>query len=277
MCLDSVESHYARPELEAAILEALAAAGKDLERLTPEDLAPIDAFHVRGMKATVDLAAEIGVAGDMEVLELGCGLGGAARYLAGRFGCRVTGLDLSDDYCRTATGLTRRLGLEELVSFRQGNALDLPFPQSSFDLVWTQHASMNIADKNRLYEEVLRVLRPGGRLAIYDVLAGPGGAPYFPVPWARDPSTSFLASGQELSEALAAAGFEIELWREVTEAGRSWFRRMQEKMGKDGPPPVGLQLLLGEDFRRMAINQVRNLEEDRVGLIEVIAKRPFAC
>lgn len=271
---DSVDAHYACQDLEAAILKALVAAGKDPERLKPEDLAPIDEFHVRGLKATSELAREIGVEKDMQVLDLGSGLGGAARYLAREFGCRVVGLDLCDDYCRAASSLTKRLGLQEQVSFQHGNALAIPFADASFDIVWTQHASMNIADKARLYGEIRRVLRPGGRLALYDILAGPGGAPHFPVPWARDPAISFLLSASELSETLAGAGFETLVWRDATEAGRSWFRHMQQKLAKDGPPSFGLQLLLGEDFRRMAKNQVLNLEEDRIGLIEAVVRRP---
>ena len=273
----SAEAHYARRDLDAAIADALLAAGKDPEKLQPEDLTAIDEFHVRGPKATVELARELGVEPQMQVLDLGCGLGGAARHLAREYGCRVVGLDLSADYCRAAAGFTERLGLQGQVSFRQGNALDIPFPDASFDLVWTQHASMNIADKAKLYGEILRVLRPGGRLALYDVLAGPGGAVHFPVPWARNPAISFLLSSRQLSETLAEAGFETLVWRDVTESGRAWFRRMQEKIAKDGPPSLGLQLLLGPDFRQMARNQLLNLEEDRIGLIEAIVRRPFNC
>ena len=270
----SVDAHYARRDLLAAILDALVAAGLDPEHLKPHDLAPIDEFHVRGLKATVELAKEIGVERDMRVLDLGSGLGGAARYLAKQYGCRVVGLDLSFDYCRAAAALTERLGLQGEVSFRQGNALDTPFPDGSFDVVWTQHASMNIADKAKLYGEIRRVLRPGGRLAIYDVVAGAGGDLRFPVPWARDPASSFLLSAPKLSETLVETGFEILVWRDVTESGRSWFRCLQEKTAKEGPAPFGLQLLLGPDFRQMALNQLQNLEQDRIGLIEAVAMLP---
>jgi SAM-dependent methyltransferase len=270
----SVAEHYARRDLETVILDALVKAGKDPEQLKPEDLAPIDEFHIRGLKATKELAAELGIDRETKVLDLGCGLGGAARYLAKEYGCTVVGLDLSDDYCRAASALTQRLGLHDLASFRQGNALAIPFSDASFDLVWTQHASMNIADKGKLYGEIHRVLRPGGRLAVYDIVAGPGGAPHFPVPWARDPAISFLLNPRQLSELLAETGFETVVWRDVTEEGRSWFRHLQDKIGKEGPPAFGLQLLLGQDFRQMAKNQVLNLGEDRIGLIEAIVRRP---
>jgi len=274
MTTNSIDQHYARPELETAILGALTAAGRDLAALKPEELAPVDEFHVRGLKATVDLARELQVSADLSVLDAGCGLGGAARYLARTYGCRVTGLDLSADYCRTATTLTRLLGLEELVSFRQGTALELPFAAASFDLVWNQHLCMNVPDKGRLYGEMLRVLRPGGRLALYEIVAGEGGEPHFPVPWARHPGNSFLSSPGELSRQLTAAGFETVVWRDVTEDGRNWFLRMQEKMPAAAAHPLGLHLLLGDEFRRMARNQVLNLNENRIGLIEAIAVRP---
>jgi ubiquinone/menaquinone biosynthesis C-methylase UbiE len=269
-----VNEHYAQQDLEAIILNALAAGGKDPDRLRIEDLAPIDEFHIRGRSATSELARDLTIDKNMRVLDVGCGLGGASRHLANEFGCHVTGIDLSAEYCRVAAGLTRRLGLDSLVSFQQGNAVALPFPDGSFDIVWTQHAAMNIPDKSGLYRELFRVLKPRGRLALYDILAGPGGEVHFPVPWAREPSISFLLTSQQLLDTLTAAGFEILIWRDATETGRSWFRSMRDKMRQAGLPAFGLQLLLGPEFRLMAHNQVLNLEEDRIALIEAVVRRP---
>ncbi len=271
---DRVCDHYTQQALETTILDAIVAAGKDLDRLSIEDLAPIDQFHIRGRNATIGLASDLELDRNMHVLDVGCGLGGAARYLAKEFGCRVTGLDLSADYCHAAAGLTRRLGLDSLVSFQQGNAMNLPFPDGSFDIVWTQHTAMNIPDKPLFYHELWRVLKPGGRLALYDILAGSGGESHFPVPWARDPSISFLLTSEQLLNTLSATGFEVCIWRDVTDSGRSWFRQQREKIRLEGVPSYGLQLLLGSDFRSMAHNQVLNLEEDRISLIEAVVRRP---
>lgn len=270
----SVATHYGRQDLETAILQALLAAGKDLDRLRPEDLAPMDEFHIRGRQATQELARQIRIDETMQVLDVGSGLGGASRYLALEFGCSVTGLDLTEEYCRVATMLARRLGLDTLVSYRHGNALSMPFEDASFDLLWTQHAAMNIPDKAGLYREMWRVLKPGGVLALYDILAGAGGAVHFPVPWAREPSISFLIPPRQLRDTLEGIGFEVLSWRDTTEEGRSWFRQTVGKMRREAPPPFGLHVLLGEDFRLMAQNQVRNLEEDRIALIAAVVRRP---
>jgi len=207
------------------------------------------------------------------VLDVGSGVGGTSRCLAKEFGCRVTGIDLTEDYCRAAELLTAKTGLAHLVDYRQGDATQLPFADASFDVVWTEHAAMNIPDKARLYREMHRVLKPGGRLAIYDVLAGPAGPVHFPVPWARTPDASFLLRPDELRALLEAAGFAITDWSDTPDAARAWFVALAEKIGREGLPPLGFHILLGADFQAMAQNQRRNLEEGRIVLAQVTASR----
>lgn len=270
---DGIQQHYTRPNLGAAILAALEAAGKDLSRLTPQDLAPIDEFHIRGRQATLELAEVVRLESKDHVLDVGSGLGGTARCLAREFGCRVTGIDLTEEYCRTAAMLSSRVGLSSLVDYRRADATDLPFADGSFDVAWTEHVAMNIPDKARLYREMCRVLRPGGTLALYDILAGPSGPVLFPVPWARTPKTSFLATPDELRKLLDQAGFEITTWSDATDAARAWFVSLAAKIGKEGLPPLGFHLLLGPDFAVMAQNQRRNLEEGRIVLAQVVARK----
>jgi len=270
---NAIQTHYTRPDLGNAILEALERAGKDTDRLTLEDLAPIDEFHIRGRVATLELARAAGLDAAKRVLDVGSGVGGTSRCLAKEFGCRVTGIDLTEEYCRAAELLTAKIGLADLVDYRQGDATDLPFDDASFDIVWTEHAAMNIPDKARLYREMHRVLKPGGTLAIYDVLAGPSGPVVFPVPWARTPDASFLVGPDELRELLEAAGFTVADWSDTTDAARAWFVSLAEKIRKEGLPQLGFHVLLGTDFQAMAQNQRRNLEEGRIVLAQVIARK----
>ncbi len=269
-----VQEHYDREGLAETILEALSAAGKDLDRLRPEDLAAVDEFHVRGREATKELARKTEIGSATRVLDVGSGVGGPSRHLAAEFGAHVMGLDLSEEYCRAATVLAERTGLAERVTYRQGNALAMPFEDETFDVVWSQHAAMNIPDKPRLYSEMWRVLRPGGTVAIYDILAGPGGDVFFPVPWAREPETSFLMEPEGFRQVLEATGFEIIHWQDTTGVGRDWFSARLSAAQRGGPPPLGLQVLLGPEFPVMAINLVRNLQENRVALIEMVGRRP---
>ena len=272
--MDNVERHYNQVELEQTIFLALECDGIDLERLALDDLAPIDEFHIRGPEATIELAEEIGLGQGIRVLDVGSGLGGPSRRLASVYGCHVTGLDLAEAFCRAAEAVSARLGLDHLVSYRTGTALDMPFGDMSFDVLWTQHVAINIAKKNQLYREMYRVLKPGGRLAIYDAIAGPGGEVYFPIPWARDPSISFLVTNEKLRHFLSEAGFTIISWRDTTEAGLAWFKEKSAHIKKYGRSALGYHILLGEEFPQMARNQLRSLYENRMALLQVIAERP---
>jgi len=270
---ESIQTHYTRADLGDVILTALEKAGKDVNCLTPEDLAPIDQFHIRGRAATLELARAAGLDAVKHVLDVGSGIGGTSRCLAKKFGCRVTGIDLTDEYCRAAAMLSAKTGLAHLVDYRQGDATKLPFDDQAFDVVWTEHVAMNIPDKTRLYKEMHRVLKPGGTLAIYDVLAGPSGPVLFPVPWARTPDTSFLVSPNELRKLLEEAGFTVTDWSDTTEAARAWFVTLAEKIQKEGFPSLGFHLLLGADFKAMAQNQGRNLQEGRIVLAQIVARK----
>jgi SAM-dependent methyltransferase len=267
-----VVEHYGRAGLADRILEALEQAGLGGD-LSPADLAPVDEFHVRGREATEELALLAGVAPGARILDVGSGLGGPARHLAAEFGVEVVGVDLTQEYCDVAALLTERVGLTDRVTFLQGDALDLPFADGTFDLVWTQHAAMNIPDRARLYRELRRVLRPTGRLAIYDVTAGPRGEVILPAPWAERPEISFLVTPEELGALLPASGFEVVEWRDVTEPAAEWFRaRVAATQAGEAAPTLGIHLLLGPIAREMFGNMIRNLEEQRIVLIQAVAR-----
>ena len=271
---DAVASHYAgEGNLAEAIAQKLAQAGKDVARLGTADLATVDEFHIRGRKATLELAQMLGLDAGSHLLDIGSGLGGPARTVAEAHGCRVTGIDLTQAFCDAATVLSGWVGLGERVAFRQGDATALPFDDGTFDAAMTIHVAMNIAAKDRMYAEARRVLKPGGRFGVYDVLQGEGGTVHFPVPWAREPSISHLATPDEMVELLTAAGFGIEATVDSTEESEAWFEAMAARMSRSAPA-VTFQTFLGGDFPAMARNQVANLRERRIRTVTYICRVP---
>lgn len=270
---ETIKRHYGISALATRIFEALERAGKDPDRLSVEDLAPIDEFHIRGRQATLELAEAARIEPHHTVLDIGSGIGGPARCLARKFGCRVTGLDLTEEYCRVANLLSHRVGLGQVVRFEHGDALSMPFPAASFDVAWTEHAAMNIADKPTLYREMHRVLKPGGTLAIYDVCAGEGGPVHFPVPWARSEEASFLASPEQLRSLVTDAGFTVTDLHDTTAQAREWFVALAERVKREGAPVLSWGMLMGDDFPAMAQNQRRNLEEGRIALVQLVARK----
>lgn len=272
----ALNEHYGVTDLGDEILAALEAAGKDVDALTRDDIASFDEFHIRGLEATRELADLAEVEGDARVLDVGCGIGGPARTLASDFDCDVVGVDVVEEYCRAATLFTERVGVTDNVRFQHGNALDLPFGDEEFDVVWFEHSLLNIEAKEGAVEEASRVLRPGGRLALYEICAGSGGEPVFPVPWASDGSLSHLDSPEQLREIVLDRGFDEVAWRNVTGPSLEWFRNVVESMRSrpaDAPPPLGLNLLMGAETPIKAANVVRNLEEDRIAVVQAVYER----
>ena len=272
----AVAQHYAATSLRAQIGDALGRAdlADDHGRIDWKDLAPLDEFHVRGLAATAELAAELRLTPGATVLDVGSGLGGPGRFLAVTYGAHVTGVDLSPPFVEAASMLSERTGLVDRTTFTVANALDLPFDDTSFDHAWTQHVAMNIRDRGRLYSEIFRVLRPGGSLAIYDVVLGDGGPLIFPVPWARGPGISFLLSADAMREALGQAGFEVVSWADTTVIANEWIARQRDARSRaPSSPAVGLHLVTPPDFPMMMANLGRNLVEGRARLLQAIVTR----
>ncbi len=266
-----VSRHYATHDLGNQILAALKAAGKDLDALTVDDLAPVDEFHIRGRLATEELAHLAEVQPGQRLLDVGCGLGGTSRYLAATVGCHVVGLDLTEEYCQVAEMLSARVGFSDRTVFRQGSALRLPFDDGHFDVVWTEHVQMNVADKAGFYGEMARVLKPGGRLAFHDIFAGANNdGVRFPVPWAADESISHLIGVQKLQAVLEASGFARVCWEDKTNDSMTFFHSALKRLRTEGWTPVGLHLLMGNDAVAKFENVLRNLEENRVRVIQAV-------
>lgn len=268
--MDKVAEHYGGGEdLAGVIAESLRKAGKDLATLNTADLAAVDEFHIRGRKATQELAQSLDLTARSHVLDIGSGLGGPARTLAEIHGCRVTGIDLTQAFCDAAATLSGWVGLSDRVAFRQGDATSLPFGDGAFDAAMTIHVAMNIAAKDKTYAEAKRVLKPGSRFAVYDVLQGEGGDVLFPVPWAREPSISHLATPGEMLSLLSDAGFRVVEVLDSTDESQSWFEAMSARLAQLAPA-VTFQAFMGNDFPTMAQNQVRNLQDRRIRTVSYL-------
>jgi sarcosine/dimethylglycine N-methyltransferase len=260
--LDGVRDHYRATGLTERLKTALTALGPDHQRLTPRQLGGLDQFHTRGLAATAELAVLTGITADTSVLDVGSGLGGPARFLAETYGCRVTGVDLSEPFVEGARYLTERTAQSGQVSFQTGSALELPFDDGSFDTVLLQHVAMNISDRARLYREIRRVLKSGGRFACFDVVLK-AGQPHFPVPWARTPATSFLLTAESTRRAIEPAGFRTLIWQDDTEVAKSWIAQLRSS----GPPPSpNLGVVMGPDFAQLTTNMGRSIVEGRLGV-----------
>jgi SAM-dependent methyltransferase len=263
MSNDPILAHYGGERLAERVLAAAREAG--ISELSPAALAPADQFHMGGLRATRELAQLAGIGPGDTVLDLGCGLGGPARVLAAEYGCTVVGVDLSPEFVRSAALLAEACGLGERVAFTVGDATDLPFEDGSFDVVFTEHVVMNIADRRRFWAEAFRVLRPGGRFAFFDTVRGPNPAePGYPLPWAREPAISFLLTARETRELLEGVGFRIEAWADVpVPRGRP-----------DTTSPFSLRLVMGDEMEQRIANVLAALGDGRLGLLQGLAIRP---
>ena len=285
----TIKKHYQQADLGANIRNAFNRTGREIKDYT--DTESFDEFHIRGREATRELARLADLQKGMRVLDLGCGVGGPARMLAVEFGCVVTGIDLVEEYCEAAAMITEQTGLSHRVNFQQGDMTDLSFDDQSFDAVWTLHTIMNIEDKTKLFDSVFRILKPGGRFALYEICAGANFPPYFPVPWAGDASMSFLLSPDDLRVSLKKSGFEELQWRDVSGKAVQWFQAISEsrassekktgaaekrktvETGKRRSGP-GISLLLGKTAAEKSKNVFQNLTEDRIRTVFGVFRKP---
>ncbi|MEM8923984.1 MAG: methyltransferase domain-containing protein [Actinomycetota bacterium] len=270
-----VTANYDRGALAPRIAEGFAAAGTDIDGISVDDLAVVDEFHTGSRAATEHVMAALGVAEGLRVLDVGCGIGGPARYCAAHLGATVDGVDLTPSYVEAARTLTDWVGLGDRARFHVGDGGSLGFDDATFDRAYLLHVGMNVADKAALFAELSRVVRPGGRVAVYDLMATGAPGPAFPVPWARDPGASFLATPEHYAEALDGAGFTDVTSENRREHVLEFMTAAAQQAAKaEGPPPVGLHLLMGDDAGQRLANMVASLRAGAISPVLLVATRP---
>jgi len=266
---NQVAEHYTQGALEQKIMGALQAAGKDAEVLRSEDLAPLDEFHIGGLESTEALAEFMDLRAGMHLLDVGCGIGGPARYFAGR-GCQVTGVDLAEEFIAVAESLTRRARLEQSATFRRASGLELPFDADTFDGAYEIHVGMNIADKLGVFREVRRVVKKGARFSIFDIMRSGEGAINFPVPWAQKEETSFVVSAEDYRKALRAAGFRVDHERSRRQFSLEFMQRLMARAAAE-KPVLGLHILMGQQAPQMLQNVMAAIASGVLEPIEIVA------
>ncbi|WP_082977078.1 class I SAM-dependent methyltransferase [Mycobacterium sp. 852002-50816_SCH5313054-b] len=265
---NTIQDQYSTGLSRNNIERALRSAGKDLDRLAPADLSLLEDFHTMGRIATAQLVDLAQITGESAVLDAGSGVGGTARYIADRYGCGVTAVDLTDEYCETNRWLNRLVGLDGLISVQRADVTELPFADATFDVAISQHVQMNIADKARLYAETRRVLKDGGRLALWDITIGDQVELDFPLPWADHPGNSHLATPDELRAVVESAGFTVEHWNDLTEQAAT----LMQAILAQPDSPLGLHAFV-TDFRRKAENLTQALADGRLRAIQAVCER----
>jgi SAM-dependent methyltransferase len=270
-----IHGYYSPNDLYNKIIKGLNELGTDLSKVTLDDLQPVDEFHIRGDTATKELIKLANFTPDMHILDVGCGVGGSTRRLCHETGCRVTGIDLSDEYIDAAERLTQLLNMQARVKFLATSALDLPFDDDTFDGAWSIQMNVNVEDKLGWLRETYRVIKPGGRAVLYEVCGHKNTPIHFPVPWAQDSSMSFLVPPESFRDVITSAGFEIEVWNDKPDLAQKAFANMPEPKGEQNLPELGVHLLVGNDnIRTKAYNLRCNLDDERVSLIETVSVKP---
>jgi SAM-dependent methyltransferase len=272
---NNIADHWGKGDVYESIVSALTELSKPLEGLTVEDLAPVDHFHARGFPATIDLADDLPIPAGQHIVDIGCGLGGPARYMAHRFDCRVSGVDMTPSFVDAAQRLTALLKMERQVEIIQGDGHELPYADEMFDGAYTQHVTMNVADRPTFFAEAYRVLRPGAFFALTEHGLGPKGNLHYPLPWSMNGSGEYLATPDETRSILERIGFEDVVIEDSGDKYVEAYRAMLERAEAGDLPPLGIHILMGDSALQKTRNSARNIEEERTHPIKLVCRKPL--
>jgi len=271
---DAIRGRYGLSGILDRVTAFLLERRIDPERPSYQDFFPFDQLHGRGIEATREHIERAGINSTMLVMDLGCGVGGCSRVIAATCGCRVTGIDVTPQFIEVARELTRRCGMADRIEFRQGDALDLPFAEGTFDHVWCHNVTMNIPDKKKLASEVTRVLKSGGRFSCSEVGQGPGGALIFPLPWATDASASFVVTPAVMRQALEEGGLRIKEEIDLSDASLASLKEMRARAERGEPPLNAIHVIMGDDVGERIKNMSRCAMEKRAVEHFILAEKP---
>ncbi|WP_419905371.1 class I SAM-dependent methyltransferase [Kiloniella sp.] len=274
-----------KKKLATHVADLLGIKDTNAQSYSAQDFSTFDHLHSRGRAATRELSEFLSVHPGSNLLDIGCGIGGPARYIAERFVCNVHGIDLTENFCDTAELLNRLSGLDNRIKITHGNALSLPYEDNSFDTVWTQHTSMNIADKKKFYGEIYRVLKPGGMFLFHDIFSNENihtkkeREILLPVPWASKPEHNHLVQEGVTRDLLGDFGFHREIWNDVTAETHLWFHNYnnntapKDSKQKSLPNELGPELFIGNDFKLRAQNLKQNLADKKLTVIQGVFRK----
>lgn len=267
----AVVDHYYHGDLLNSIKDAINELGKTPETVSIDDLAAVDEFHIGGREATEHLLGQIKISKQDHIIDLGCGLGGTARYIAKKYASKITGIDLTQEYIDTGNTMSSWLKLNKQVSLQQGSVLSMPFDEGTFDVGYMMHLGMNIENKEQFFKEVFRVLRPGSSFGIYDVMQMNTGEIVYPVPWATTASTSYVDTSENYKQAIENAGFVVTAENNRREFALMFFEKLREKNLK--PETLGLQTLMQNTTTDKIKNMVSNISSELLAPVELIIKK----
>jgi SAM-dependent methyltransferase len=271
---NAISEHWGKGDVYAQIISALEGVGKNLDTLTIEELGPVDHYHVRGFPATVELGDQLPIMSGQHILDIGCGLGGPARYLAHRFACKVSGVDITTAFVDAANKLTSLLKMNDRVVIQRGDGNQLPYDDSVFDGGITLHVTMNVSDRPQFFAEAFRVLKPGAFFAMTEHGLGPAGSPYYPLPWSEDGSGAFLVTPEDTEAFLEGAGFADVKVEDTGEGYLAGYRKAFDLATQGALPPLGTHLLMGDSAPAKIRNAAHNIEERRTHPIKVLCRKP---